>query len=179
MASGKDQGRSEPLAEVAPMEGAAAGGARASPSATMVMPAVPAYVLRGVSGAAFGRVFPILGEGVLGRDAQNMVVLDMPGVSRQHLRLTPGRDGLQFEDLGSTNGVLLNETPLRHGHARHGDELGVGSVRLRVVEPGKAGIERDSGRSDGRTGKAAIRNWGFAAAALVALVAGWLWWISG
>ena len=115
----------------------------------------------GVAGAGFGRTFPLLGPTVLGRAPECDIHLDHPGVSRQHLRLTPTDEGLLVEDLGSTNGWLLNETARDRAWARHGDELGVDALRFRVIAPGANG---DRGaRADGRGNRGASRWWWLAA----------------
>ena len=105
---------------------------------TVVRPALPRYVPRGVGGAGFGRTFPLVGPTVLGRAPDCGIHLDHPGVSRHHVRLTPTEEGLLVEDLGSTNGWLLNEAPQQRAWARHGDELGLDVLRFRVVAPGAA-----------------------------------------
>src|SRR5690606_17318269 len=45
-------------------------------AATVVRPALPRFVLRGVSGAGFGRTFPLVGPTVLGRAADCGIHLD-------------------------------------------------------------------------------------------------------
>ncbi|MGY1459539.1 MULTISPECIES: FHA domain-containing protein [unclassified Luteimonas] len=117
-----------------------------SVAATVVRPALPRYVLRGVGGAGFGRTFPLVGPTVLGRAPDCGIHLDHPGVSRHHVRLTPTDEGLLVEDLGSTNGWLLNETPQQRGWARHGDELGFDVLRFRVVAPGAVTQQQAPGR---------------------------------
>lgn len=112
--------------------------AKGSVLATVVRPALPKFVLRGVAGAGFGRTFPLLGPTVLGRAPDCGIRLDHPGISRQHMRLTPTAEGLLVEDLGSTNGWLLNEAPQQRAWARHGDELGIDALRFRVVAPSLA-----------------------------------------
>ncbi|MBB1472631.1 MULTISPECIES: FHA domain-containing protein [unclassified Luteimonas] len=106
--------------------------------ATVVRPALPRFVLRGVGGAGFGRTFALVGPTVLGRAPDCGIHLDHPGVSRQHVRLTPTSEGLLVEDLGSTNGWLLNESVQQRAWAHHGDELGFDVLRFRVVAPGVA-----------------------------------------
>ena len=106
--------------------------------ATVVRPVLPRYVLRGVAGAGFGRTFPLVGPTVVGRATDCGIHLDHPGMSRHHVRLTPTGEGLLVEDLGSTNGWLLNEVPQQRAWAQHGDELGFDVLRFRVVAPGAA-----------------------------------------
>ncbi len=64
---------------------------------------------------------------VIGREADCTFVLKGDLVSRHHARLSHGRDGLVIEDLGSLNGVFVNERrisgPTLLGH---GDLIGIG-----------------------------------------------------
>lgn len=135
--------------------------------ATVVRPALPRYVLRGVGGAGFGRTFPLVGPTVLGRAPDCGIHLDHPGVSRHHVRLTPTDEGLLVEDLGSTNGWLLNEKPQQRAWARHGDELGLDVLRFRVIAPGAAGQPA----SPGRRSRRGMSAWWWAAAASAVLAA--------
>ena len=110
-------------------------------AATTVRPVLPRYVLRGISSAGFGRTIPVLASTIVGRAPDCGIRLDLPGLSRHHARVTPTDQGLLIEDLGSTNGWLLNEAKQQRAWARHGDELGgpgelhlgeaVGAVLLR------------------------------------------------
>ena len=73
---------------------------------------------------------------VIGRDpsASSHVVVD-PSVSREHARLSVEGGELSVEDLESTNGTYLNGRRLEPGQRARvadGDELELGSVRLRV-----------------------------------------------
>ena len=75
----------------------------------------------------------ILGPVVIGRSPSSDVVIDEPYVSSTHARLTLQGPALVLEDLGSTNGTLVN------GHAidqpvtlREGDEVQVGDTIMRV-----------------------------------------------
>jgi hypothetical protein len=45
---------------------------------------------------------------VVGRSRDCEIVLDDAGISRRHAELRPGPEGWTVEDLGSTNGVLVN-----------------------------------------------------------------------
>ncbi|HST43846.1 MAG TPA: FHA domain-containing protein [Luteimonas sp.] len=104
--------------------------------ATTIRPVLPRYVLRGISAAGFGRTFPLVGPTTLGRAADCGIRLDHPGLSRHHARLTPTSEGLLVEDLGSTNGWLLNDVRTERAWAVHGDEVGFDLMRFRVVAPG-------------------------------------------
>jgi pSer/pThr/pTyr-binding forkhead associated (FHA) protein len=108
------------------------------PGATAVRPSVPRYVLRGVSGEAFGRTYPIPGVTTVGRAPECDLRMDEPGLSRMHARLLPTDDGMLLEDLGSTNGCFLNGRRVLRGEARPGDEVGFDTLRFRLVAPGHA-----------------------------------------
>lgn len=70
----------------------------------------------------------------IGRAAQADFVFDAPLVSRIHCRLTADVSGqLVAEDLGSTNGTLVNGVAAARAVLRVGDTLGVGRVEF-VVE---------------------------------------------
>lgn len=105
-------------------------------TATTVRPVLPRYVLRGISGAGFGRTFPLLAATILGRAKDCGIRFEHPGLSRHHARLTPTAEGLLVEDMGSTNGCVLNDKRIDRAWAQHGDEIGIDSLRFRVVKPG-------------------------------------------
>lgn len=138
---------------------------------TVVRPALPRFVLRGVSGAGFGRTFPLVGPTVLGRSPDCGIRLDHPGISREHLRLTPTAEGLLVEDLGSTNGWVLNEVRQDRAWARHGDELGVDALRFRVVAPGAKQLAGPGKGGMSARMHAASRWWWVAAVAVLGAVA--------
>lgn len=75
----------------------------------------------------------ILGPVVIGRSPSCDIVVDEPYVSSSHARLSLQGPALVVEDMGSTNGTLVN------GHAidrpvtlREGDEVQVGDTIMRV-----------------------------------------------
>lgn len=103
------------------------------PGVTAVRPVLPRYVLRGVSGDLFGRSFPLLAATVVGRSSDCGLQLDQPGLSRQHARLIPTHDGLQIEDLGSTNGTTVNGRRVLRAIAQTGDEIGFDQLRFRLT----------------------------------------------
>ncbi len=54
-------------------------------------------------------------------------------ISRRHARLFVSQNALFIEDLGSANGVLVNEVPVTGARAvKHGDRILVGAQELRV-----------------------------------------------
>jgi Protein of unknown function (DUF3662)/Inner membrane component of T3SS, cytoplasmic domain len=71
------------------------------------------------------------GGAVIGRSRDCDIVLDDAGVSRRHARLHPAAGGWALEDLGSTNGVRLNEEELRDTMPVHpGDQIEIGSTKI-------------------------------------------------
>jgi hypothetical protein len=68
---------------------------------------------------------------VIGRGRDCDIVLDDAGVSRRHAQLSPTYAGWAIEDLGSTNGVRLNDEELRGTRALHpGDRIEIGSTKI-------------------------------------------------
>ena len=75
----------------------------------------------------------ILGPVVIGRSPSSDIVIDEPYVSASHARFTIQGPALVLEDLGSTNGTMVNghiiEQPVTR---RDTDEVQVGDVIMRV-----------------------------------------------
>jgi len=145
------------------------------PGATAVRPVLPRYVLRGVSGEAFGRTYPIVGVTTVGRASECSLRLDEPGMSRMHARLLPTDEGLLIEDIGSTNGCFINGKRVLRGEARTGDEVGFDTLRFRLIAPGQEHHEEAIAGPATRSG----RTWfwiagGIAVVAAIVLVAAFL-----
>ena len=69
--------------------------------------------------------------GTIGRSRDCAIVLEDAGVSRQHAELRPDDDGWIVEDLGSTNGVLVNGRRIRGTQAlQDGDRIELGSTEV-------------------------------------------------
>lgn len=144
------------------------------PGATAVRPVLPKYVLRGVSGEGFGRSYPLVGPTVIGRSSECALHLDEAGLSRQHARLVPTNDGLQIEDLGSTNGSFLNGHRIQRGIARPGDEVGFDTLRFRLVAPGQAEPKpAPAARAEPAAMRGGISPWWWVGLAALGLVAIW------
>lgn len=103
---------------------------------TKIRAALPRFMLRGVSGVTFGRVFPIHGATVIGRQADCDLVIQTEEVSRRHCELRPTADGLMVEDLGSANGTYINDRRITREFMRPGDELRLDTIRFHLVAPG-------------------------------------------
>jgi FhaA, N-terminal domain/FHA domain len=69
--------------------------------------------------------------GVVGRSRDCEIVIDDAGISRHHAEIRPGLDGWTLEDLGSTNGVLINGGSVRGAQPlQPGDRIELGSTEL-------------------------------------------------
>jgi hypothetical protein len=70
----------------------------------------------------------------IGRLPQCDVTLADPNVSRRHAEVRRAEDGIEGHlliDLGSTNGTKVNGIGIRSHRLQHGDEITVGSTKLR------------------------------------------------
>lgn len=112
------------------------GGTDEDSGATRVRLAVPKYVLRGVSGAVFGKVFPVSGPTAIGRAPECDISVQGDEISRRHALVKPTPDGLSVEDLGSSNGTFVNGKRVQQAFLGAGDELKLDTVRFIVVAPG-------------------------------------------
>ena len=73
------------------------------------------------------------GETYAGRADDVEIFLGDITVSRRHARFTAGPDGLEVEDLGSTNGTYVNLERLDRTSLAPGDEVIIGKFHLIVV----------------------------------------------
>jgi hypothetical protein len=81
------------------------------------------------------RTYPLEGHGpwTVGRSQENDIVVPDPNVSRRHARLSRADNGFIVEDLGSTNGTLLDGAPIDRERIESGDELTFGQSTARFV----------------------------------------------
>src|SRR4029079_13564937 len=71
------------------------------------------------------------GYDIIGRDPRSAVWLDDESVSRRHALINVDDDGARVEDLESTDGKLLNRSPLDSVTSlQDGDIVRVGSLKL-------------------------------------------------
>lgn len=105
-----------PAAEKAPSADAGA-------EATLILanPMIQARVVV-EAGPLAGQAFQISDGSTVGRQGDNQIVVNDPGISRKHARFSRNKLGVWFiEDLGSSNGTLVNDskssgpTPLQPG----------------------------------------------------------------
>jgi pSer/pThr/pTyr-binding forkhead associated (FHA) protein len=94
---------------------------------------MPGWILESQEPAVTLRLSPGTVK-TLGRTARADFILEAPLVSRLHCRLTAdASDQLVVEDLGSTNGTLVNDERVDRAVLRTGDRLTVGRVEFTVL----------------------------------------------
>lgn len=108
----------------------------ADSGATRLRMAIPKYVLRGVSGAAFGKTYPVTAVTTIGRAQECDISIPSEEISRRHASVKPTPDGLMVEDLGSANGTYINGNRVQNGLLKGGDELRLDAIRFLLVAPG-------------------------------------------
>lgn len=104
--------------------------------ATRLRMALPKYVLRGVSGAAFGKTFPVYQQMVIGRQQDCEISIPSEEISRRHASVKPTPDGLMVEDMGSSNGTYINGKRVQSGLLQPGEELRLDAIRFMLIAPG-------------------------------------------
>jgi hypothetical protein len=116
------------------------GGAGAAPVATVpARPPAPRALLRASGGPVDTATFEVGEAGAtLGRAPDNSIEIPDPQLSRHHARIDY-RDGAYWlSDLRTTNGTLLNQTPIgAPAQLRSGDVITLGETNLIVrLQPG-------------------------------------------
>ena len=89
------------------------------------------------------------GDKVIGRSADNDVHLDATGISKRHARLHYAGGAWRIEDLGSTNGVFVNDAKVKESPLDAGDTIKIGKVPFQFVfvRPDIKGIVEKDGSS--------------------------------
>lgn len=81
-----------------------------------------------------GSVLPINREVTIGRKENNVLVMDDQFVSGHHARVFIKNTDYMLEDLGSTNGTLLNGERIDGKIIlKVGDEIAIGSAAFKVI----------------------------------------------
>ncbi|CAN5361876.1 DUF3662 and FHA domain-containing protein [soil metagenome] len=119
----------EPEPAAAPPEVQPAGGAVAAGSTRVLPTTLTAFVdVRG--GPEHGRRFEVSGPVLLGRLPECDITLSDASVSRRHARIDHRDGSWVIEDLGSTNGLRVNDAVVGRARLRDGDRIDLGSVGL-------------------------------------------------
>lgn len=86
-----------------------------------------------LDGALLGE-YPLEGRcTTIGRRPTNDIQIDNLAVSGEHARVIVVGDESFLEDLGSTNGSMLNGLPVTKHVLQHGDVIGIGRYQLNYV----------------------------------------------
>ena len=78
--------------------------------------------------------FPLADGLLIGRDDDCDIALDSSEVSRRHARVVSGDQGLEIEDLNSTNGVKIDGRMSVRGRLRAGQLIVLGNISLLVLD---------------------------------------------
>jgi hypothetical protein len=82
----------------------------------------------------------------VGRSQENDIIINDPNVSRKHARISRADNGFVVEDLGSTNGTLLDGAPIDRERIEGGDELTFGQSTARFIRRIDSPGEESGGR---------------------------------
>ncbi len=100
-----------------------------------VRPGIASVVLRGVSGAHFGKTIAVGEQLVIGRGAHGLE-LDEPGMADRHASIDAVGDMIVLRDLGSASGTSVNGIGVRDAVLHPGDQLAFGRNRFVLEAPG-------------------------------------------
>ncbi len=89
------------------------------------------YFLEIIEGADQGEKIPLAAETFyVGRHSQCQLVVSDAEVSRRHLKITPADGGWLVDDLGSTNGTVVNGQRINREKIAPGDRIKIGQTVL-------------------------------------------------
>ena len=109
-----------------------------------------ATALTGRTGPIAGRRIEIVGPMVIGREDADITIEDAE-ISRRHAEVRPSGDGIEIEDLGSTNGTFVNDQRIEGARVLSpGDVVRVGQTEL-GTDPERAGGTAISQQPGGTT----------------------------
>ncbi|MCX7543767.1 FHA domain-containing protein [Marinicella gelatinilytica] len=103
---------------------------------TRIRMALPQFILRGVSGAYFGKTYPLRGTTTIGRHSDCHICVNADGVSRRHMQIDADATGLVIKDLDSSNGTFVNGKKVKTQELQVGDEIRIDNIRFLVQTPG-------------------------------------------
>lgn len=116
---------------------------------TRVRMALPKYLLRGVSGPTFGKIYAMVGATSVGRSSDCDICIPIDEISRNHAKLQSTSDGVVVEDLASANGTFVNDQRVHAGTLlKPGDEVRFDTVRFLLMAPAQESQRSSAARVD-------------------------------
>lgn len=104
--------------------------------------ASPLWQAKALTGPLSGKMFPIEGPTVIGRDPSCDIVVPGSHVSRRHAELSIRSGKLWMKDLGSSNGSFVNGARIEETALKNGDEVKFDAMTFKVIGP--ASVESDA-----------------------------------
>jgi diguanylate cyclase (GGDEF)-like protein len=102
--------------------------------ATSLAPAAPGSGKRAqlvvLAGVNVGEMYNLQGTTLIGRGRDADIRIQGDGISRQHARMKVGPDGVEIEDLGSTNGSFVNGERIERAKLEDGDKIQLGTATI-------------------------------------------------
>ena len=96
---------------------------------------LPLWQVKAMTGVISGRMFPIDGTSVIGRDPHCEIVVGGAHVSRRHAEFSIRAGQLWVKDLGSSNGSFVNGKKHDEIALQNGDEVKFDAMVFKVVGP--------------------------------------------
>ncbi len=87
-----------------------------------------------IEGTAQGARFELNGEMLIGRGTRNQIRILDTEASRVHARISHDENGWRLEDLGSSNGTIVNGELIQSRYLESGDQIQLGSSILLFAE---------------------------------------------
>ena len=92
------------------------------------------FKLIAVGGPIRGKEFELKeGENILGRSDDCDLVIVQDGVSKRHLKLTINKDSAYIEDLGSSNGTIVNGKTITKLSLKNGDKIVLPNIIFQIL----------------------------------------------
>jgi two-component system, cell cycle response regulator len=83
-----------------------------------------------LTGANVGALYKLVGTHIIGRASDADLRIEGNGISRHHARVKLDGGGVEFEDLGSTNGSFVNGERVERRELQTGDKIQLGSATI-------------------------------------------------
>lgn len=103
----------------------------------------PLWQVKAMTGVISGRMFPIEGTNVIGRDPHCDIVVGGAHVSRRHAEFSVRSHQLWVKDLGSSNGTFVNGKKFEETALQNGDEVKFDAMIFKVVGPAEPAVQND------------------------------------